>query len=115
MRPEKQGQDREYIAMAIMKMGWMRIREHGIQVTFEFTDSLSNVGSKALDAIYEFGMDYLGDFSFLHIVHLTYSKKIKDSYALPFSKFKEMYKEDKSKILKTAKKVKNDFLSNYKW
>jgi len=74
------------------------------RVTFEFADSLSNTASKALDAIYEFGMDYLGDFSYLTIVHLTNSKKIKDSYALPFGKFKELYQEDKNKILKTAKK-----------
>ena len=103
---DKTGPIREKIVMEIMKRGWMRIREHGVQVTFEFADSLSNTASKALDAVYEFGMDYLGDFSFVTIVHLSNDKKIKDSYAIQFSKFKEMYEEDKSKILKTAKRKK---------
>ena len=101
LKPEgRTGKNRDAIVMAVMEDGFIRVREHGPSVTFEFTQR----PHAALDAIYLFGAKNLGPMSDMLVVQINQSGGTVDSANLKWPAFKELYAEDTAKILRTAKK-----------
>lgn len=102
IKPEgREGKKRRQIVLAIMNEGFIRVRGHGMYVTFEFTDS----ASIALDNIYLFGKKNFGDYTNLNIAQLTKEGKARDTNTLTWSEFLDRYESDKQQILKTAKVI----------
>ena len=94
------------ILLKAMDYGLIRVRAHGTDITFEFTESSKD----ALEAIQVFckktGM--LGPFSRLNIHNLRTNENI----AMPYSEFEENMDEGYDKVLRIAKKLTR--YENYK-
>ena len=96
----------------------MRVRGHGSSVSFEFATTKVN---DALFTIYEWGEQYAGDYTHLHIVNFKKSKKVDILYK-DFRKYYEAGTENKImeelgkdiKILKSFKKFIEENEKSYK-
>jgi hypothetical protein len=85
------------IIKIVMEAGWIRVRGHGTEVTFEFTSP----AFQSLWAIYSFGNNILGDYSNLFISNL----RTKESYETTFKEYKRILTEDgEEAILRLANK-----------
>jgi hypothetical protein len=96
--PERTGQNREEVVKRVMDDGFIRVREHGHSVTFEFIQR----PQASLDAIFLFGVKHFGPMTDLLIVQINRAGATIDSASMNWSQFKETYAEDTSKILRTA-------------
>lgn len=100
-RPFKPVQDREKFMLWLMhKYPLMRVRGHGISTTFEF-DSHSR--QSALDAVFEFADNHLGDYSMLVINNLA----TKESISISFGKFKDLLNDEGAEgVLRHGSRIK---------
>lgn len=96
--PQRTGANRDEVVKRVMDDGFIRVRGHGSSVTFEFIQR----PQAALDAIFMFGVKYLGPMTDLLIVQITQAGATVDSANMSWSQFKETYADDASKILRTA-------------
>ena len=106
-------EDRDKMLLWIMNIApLMRVRGHGTTVTFEF--ATEKVRS-ALDAIYDWGENYAGDYSNFHISNLKKTRRVNILY----KDFKKLYEEGREDaimeehgedftILKTFKQFMED-------
>ena len=96
--PEK---DRDEFLMYVMeKAPVMRMRGHGVMYSFEFN---TRRAKKPLEAIWEFGEDYAGDYTSMYIVNFA----TKETVQMLYKDFNNLMMEGREDaVLRVAKKIK---------
>ena len=93
--------DREEFLLYVMeKSPLMRMRGHGATYSFEFN---TRRAKKPINAIWEFGMDYAGDFTNMYIVNFATKETVQMLYK-DFNELMEGGREDA--LLRVAKRFK---------
>ena len=88
------GPDREAVVIAVMKAGYMRMRGHGSQYSFEFWgNTVDN-----LWAVLAFCERNAGPFTWLVVNNL----KTNEQFASQYKDFEERMKRDTDEVLRTA-------------
>ena len=94
-------EDREELLLYVMeKAPVMRMRGHGAQYSFEFN---TRRAKKPIESIWEFGMDYAGDYTSMYIVNFA-TKEVVQMLFKDFNDLMENGRDDA--IMKVAKKMK---------
>lgn len=92
------GAGREAIVVTIMKAGYIRVRCHGAQTTYEFWGDTKN----NMWACYQFAEQWIGgDFNYIVMNNL----KTKEQWAGALKELRTQIKEDDDNILRIAKKL----------
>jgi len=93
-------EDRDEFLMYVMeKVPLIRMRGHGQTFTFEFN---TRRAKKPLEAIWEFGMDYAGDYSNFYIVNFA----TKETVSMLYKDFEEIMMDGReSDLMRAAKKI----------
>jgi hypothetical protein len=88
---------REQVVIAVLKAGYIRMRGHGAQFSFEFWGDTS----KTLWVIYEFCQNMAGPFTWVVINNL----KSNEQFAANFEDFAKRMKSDEAEVLRIASQL----------
>lgn len=86
--------DREQVVIEVMKAGYIRMRGHGAQFSFEFWGNTRG----SLWAILQFCQDMAGPYTWVVINNL----KSNEQYASSFQDFEQRMKQDEDEVLRIA-------------